>query len=108
MASFVSTKLISLVEAKKVAFGTVLSLIMNLLYIDFFRRGIIARHAPRRRKRGVVNNFRGRETQIYQLFRLSALETWHLWMCHMIETLQTRDRDETLNLMTRSATTAAQ
>ena len=77
MASFVSTKLISLVEVKKVAFGTVLSL--NLLYIDFFRRGIIARHAPRRRKRGVVNNFRGRETQIYQLSRLSALETWHLW-----------------------------
>ena len=69
-------KLISLVEAKKVAFGTVLS--TEPLVYRFFRRGIIARHAPRCRKRGVVNNFRGRETQIYQLSRLSDLETWHL------------------------------
>ena len=69
-------KLISLVEAKKVAFGNVLS--TEPLVYRFFRRGIIARHAPRRRKRGVVNNFRGRETQIYQLSRLSDLETWHL------------------------------
>ena len=74
-------KLISLVEAKKVGFGTVLS--TEPLVYRFFRRGIIARHAPRRRKRGVVNNFRGRETQIYQLSRLSDLETWHLCMKHL-------------------------
>ena len=66
-------KLISLVEAKKVAFGTVLR--TRTFGISIFRRGIIARHAPRRRKRGVVNDFRARETQIYQLSRLSDLET---------------------------------
>ena len=69
-------KLISLVEAKKVAFGTILS--TEPFVILIFRRGIIARHAPRRRKRGVVNDFCARETQIYQLSRLSDLETWHL------------------------------
>ena len=61
---------------KKVAFGTVLS--TEPFVISIFRRGIIARHAPQRRNRGVVNDFRVRETQIYQLSRLSDLETWHL------------------------------
>ena len=72
-------KLISLVKAKKVAFGTVLSTEPSV--ISIFRRGIIARHAPRRRKkrRGVVNDFRDRETHIYRMSRLSDLETWHLW-----------------------------
>ena len=61
---------------KKVAFGTVLS--TEPFVISIFRRGIIARHAPQRRSRGVVNDFRARETQIYQLSRLTDLETWHL------------------------------
>ena len=39
-------KLISLVEAKKVVFGTVLR--TKPVVISIFRRGIIARHAPRR------------------------------------------------------------
>ena len=77
---FLNKKLISLVEAKKVAFATVLS--TERFVISIFRRGIIARHAPRFRKRGVVNDFCARETQIYQLSRLSDLETWHLCGSH--------------------------
>ena len=76
MASFVSTITYRPGRSEESCFWHCLS--TEPLVYRFFRRGIIARHAPRRRKRGVVNNFRGRETQIYQLSRLSDLETWHL------------------------------
>ena len=62
MVSFVNKTLIGPVEAKKVAFGTVLS--TEPFVISIFR---LACHAPRRRKRGVVNDFCARETQIYLL-----------------------------------------
>ena len=53
MASFVSKKLIGLVEAKKVAFGTVLSTEPLVhMYINFFRRGINSSPRPPTPKKG--------------------------------------------------------
>ena len=70
MASFISTKTYKPGRSEESSFSTVLY--TEPLVVSIFRRGIIARHAPpRRRKRGVVNDFRARETQIYQLSRLS-------------------------------------